>query len=181
MPPAVPSGDALPKLSSENGNPVKDKNKIKRNAELVPPDGGWGWMIVVGSLVTTVLGYLPGYAFSIIFQPIFMSNGVSSAKIAWIFNFFTLTWNTFIIFVGPLCEQFGSRKLAVTAGVAGSLSLVLSAFAPTPDYLFLTYALLGGAGGSTIFALSYMVVSSYFTKNIGLALGITSIGGSISI
>lgn len=54
MPPAVPSGDALPKLSSENGNPVKDKNKIKRNAELVPPDGGWGWMIVVGSLVTTV-------------------------------------------------------------------------------------------------------------------------------
>ncbi|RXG54806.1 hypothetical protein Avbf_18586 [Armadillidium vulgare] len=80
------------------------------------------------------------YAFSIFLSPILMSDQVSSIKIAWIFNFNHLILSFYTIFIGPLCEQFGTRKMAIFGGVASFLSLFLSAFAPTVDYLFFTYA-----------------------------------------
>ncbi|RXG52541.1 hypothetical protein Avbf_18626, partial [Armadillidium vulgare] len=80
------------------------------------------------------------YAFSIFLSPILMSDQVSSIKIAWVFNLYLLIWSFYTIFIGPLCEQFGTRKVAIFGGVASFLSLFLSAFAPTVDYLFFTYA-----------------------------------------
>ncbi|RXG58124.1 Monocarboxylate transporter 12, partial [Armadillidium vulgare] len=120
------------------------KTETNKNAEMVPPDGGWGWMIVLGSLILTVLGAFPVFAFSIILSPILMANEVSSVKSAWIFNLHALTFSIYIIFVGPLCEEFGHRKVAFFGGVTISISVVLSAFAPSADFLFFSYGILGG-------------------------------------
>ncbi|RXG62144.1 Monocarboxylate transporter 13, partial [Armadillidium vulgare] len=108
--------------------------------EMVPPDGGWGWVVVAGSFLILSVGGYTFYAFSIFLSPILMSDQVSSIKIAWVFNLYLLIWSFYTIFIGPLCEQFGTRKVAIFGGVASFLSLFLSAFAPTVDYLFFTYA-----------------------------------------
>ncbi|RXG52486.1 Monocarboxylate transporter 7 [Armadillidium vulgare] len=108
--------------------------------KMVPPDGGWGWVVVAGSFLILSVGGYTLYAFSIFLSPILMSDQVSSIKIAWIFNFNHLILSFYTIFIGPLCEQFGTRKMAIFGGVASFLSLFLSAFAPTVDYLFFTYA-----------------------------------------
>ncbi|RXG51629.1 Monocarboxylate transporter 12-B [Armadillidium vulgare] len=147
---------------------------------MVPPDGGWGWMVVGGSFLIICLGTFPLMAFSILFSPLLMSGGASSTKTAWIFNMYHLILNCYTIFIGPLCEQFGTRKVAIFGGVASFLSLFLSAFVPTPDYLFFTFVLLGGISGSSVYALSFMVVSSYFEKHRGLAIGIASLGSCLS-
>lgn len=49
-----PSENSLPKLSSEEQKSPKNINQIKSDVEMAPPDGGWGWMIVIGSLIITV-------------------------------------------------------------------------------------------------------------------------------
>ncbi|RXG59564.1 hypothetical protein Avbf_16459 [Armadillidium vulgare] len=106
------------KLLSENC-----KTENNKNVEMVPPDGGWGWMIVFGSLIIMVLGAFPIFAFSIIFSPILMANEVSSVKSAWIFNLHALTYSFYTLFVGPLCEEFGHRKVAFFGGVTVSISV----------------------------------------------------------
>ncbi|RXG52540.1 Monocarboxylate transporter 14 [Armadillidium vulgare] len=148
--------------------------------EMVPPDGGWGWVVVAGSFLILSVGGYTFYAFSIFLSPILMSDQVSSIKIAWVFNLYLLIWSFYTIFIGPLCEQFGTRKMAIFGGVASFLSLFLSAFAPTVDYLFFTYAVPAGIAGASTFTLSYMVVSTYFKKHRGFAVAITSVGGSLS-
>ncbi|RXG58977.1 Monocarboxylate transporter 7 [Armadillidium vulgare] len=119
------------------------KTETNNNVEMVPPDGGWGYMIGFGSLIIMVLGAFPIFAFSIILSPILMTNEVSSVKSAWIFNLHALTYSFYALFVGPLCEEFGHRKVAFFGGVTVSISVVISAFAPSADFLFFSYGILG--------------------------------------
>ncbi|RXG71600.1 Monocarboxylate transporter 9 [Armadillidium vulgare] len=177
---SVTSDDSPPKLSDKEQISEDNKSLIVNNVKMVPPDGGWGWMVVGGSFLIMCLGTFPLMAFSILFSPILMSGGASSTKTAWIYNMYHLIWSCYTIFIGPLCEQFGTRKVAIFGGVASFLSLFLSAFVPTPDYLFFTFVLPGGISTSSVYALSFMVVSSYFEKHRGLAIGITSLGSSLS-
>ncbi|KAB7504479.1 Monocarboxylate transporter 12-B [Armadillidium nasatum] len=149
-------------------------------AKKVAPDGGWGWMIVLGSFIGMILGTFPVFSFSILFSPILMSHSVSSTKTAWIYNVHSLVWSLITLFIGPLCDEFGWRKVAMFGGITNSISVILSAFAPNPEYLFFSFSLLGGVGGSTALSLSFFVVSRYFDKHRGFALGITTLGGCTS-
>ncbi|RXG53298.1 Monocarboxylate transporter 13 [Armadillidium vulgare] len=179
---SVTCNDSPPELSDieQKQTPQANNNSNANTVEMVPPDGGWGWVVVAGSFLILSVGGYTFYAFSIFLSPILMSDQVSSIKIAWVFNLYLLIWSFYTIFIGPLCEQFGTRKVAIFGGVASFLSLFLSAFAPTVDYLFFTYAVPAGIAGASTFTLSYMVVSTYFKKHRGFAVAITSVGGSLS-
>ncbi|KAB7505149.1 Monocarboxylate transporter 14 [Armadillidium nasatum] len=179
---SVTCNDSSTKLSDieQEKTPQANDNSNAKDVEMVPPDGGWGWMVVAGSfLIMSVGGYI-FYAFSIFLSPILMSDQVSSIKIAWIFNLYHLIWSFYTIFIGPLCEQFGTRKMAIFGGVASFLSLFLSAFAPTVDYLFFTFTLPAGIGGASAFTLTFIVVSTYFKKHRGFAIAMTSMGYCLS-
>ncbi|RXG70431.1 hypothetical protein Avbf_05944 [Armadillidium vulgare] len=146
--PSLTCNDSPPELSDteQEQTPQANNSSNAKAVEMVPPDGGWGWMVVAGSFLIFSVGGYTLYAFSIFLSPILMSDQVSSIKIAWIFNFNHLILSFYTIFIGPLCEQFGTRKMAIFGGVASFLSLFLSAFAPTVDYLFFTYAVPAGIG-----------------------------------
>ncbi|RXG53344.1 Ubiquitin-conjugating enzyme E2 C [Armadillidium vulgare] len=179
---SVTCNDSPPELSDkeQKQTPQANNNSNAKTVEMVPPDGGWGWVVVAGSFLILSVGGYTLYAFSIFLSPILMSDQVSSIKIAWVFNLYLLIWSFYTIFIGPLCEQFGTRKVAIFGGVASFLSLFLSAFAPTVDYLFFTYAVPAGIAGASTFTLTYMVVSTYFKKHRGFAIAITSVGDCLS-
>ncbi|RXG62389.1 hypothetical protein Avbf_18503, partial [Armadillidium vulgare] len=88
--------------------------------------------------------YFRELSFSILFSPLLMSHSVSSTKISWIYNVYTLVWNLATIFIGPLCNEFGWRKIAIFGGIINSLSVLLSAFAPNPEFLMFSFSILGG-------------------------------------
>ncbi|RXG58500.1 Monocarboxylate transporter 14 [Armadillidium vulgare] len=180
--PSLTCNDSPPELSDteQEQTPQANNSSNAKAVEMVPPDGGWGWMVVAGSFLIFSVGGYTLYAFSIFLSPILMSDQVSSIKIAWIFNFNHLILSFYTIFIGPLCEQFGTRKMAIFGGVASFLSLFLSAFAPTVDYLFFTYAVPAGIGLASTFTLTYMVVSTYFTKHRGFAIAMISVGDCLS-
>ncbi|RXG61660.1 Monocarboxylate transporter 14, partial [Armadillidium vulgare] len=179
---SVTCNDSPPELSDieQKQTPQANNNSNAKAVEMVPPDGGWGWVVVAGSFLILSVGGYTLYAFSIFLSPILMSDQVSSIKIAWVFNLYLLIMSFYAIFIGPLCEQFGTRKTAIFGGVASFLSLFLSAFAPTVDYLFFTYAVPAGIAGASTFNLTYMVVSTYFTKHRGFAIAMISVGDCLS-
>ncbi|KAL7630132.1 UNVERIFIED_CONTAM: hypothetical protein RMT77_019729 [Armadillidium vulgare] len=157
----------------------KAKNIIcNPNVQKVPPDGGWGWMIAIGGIIVLTLGTFPTYGYSYLFSPILMSQGVSSFKIAWIYNLRQLIYNICFIFVGPLCDEFGYRKIALFGGLTTFVSMILCAFATSPNLLSLSYALLGGIGDSSTILLPLLIVSEYFQKRRGFVTGLFLFGSS---
>ncbi|KAL7639977.1 UNVERIFIED_CONTAM: hypothetical protein RMT77_009391 [Armadillidium vulgare] len=174
-----PQPDTFEDSSLKKETSQYHKITVERNAKKVPPDGGWGWMVVLGSFVICILSQLPGVVFSILFSPLLMFHSVSATKISCIYNVYTLVWSLATIFVGPLCNEFGWRKVAIFGGIANSLSVLLSVIAPNPEFLMFSFSILGGIGAAIGYS-SVLVVSQYFEKHRGLALGITSIGGCVS-
>ncbi|RXG73933.1 Monocarboxylate transporter 7 [Armadillidium vulgare] len=121
-----PQPDTFEDSSLKKETSQYHKITVERNAKKVPPDGGWGWMVVLGSFVICILSQLPGVVFSILFSPLLMFHSVSATKISCIYNVYTLVWSLATIFVGPLCNEFGWRKVAIFGGIANSLSVLLS-------------------------------------------------------
>ncbi|RXG67078.1 Monocarboxylate transporter 1 [Armadillidium vulgare] len=118
--------------------------------------------------------FFPVFGFSILFHPTLISK-VSSSKIAWIMSF-RLFGNVAVIFVGPLCQEFGWRKVAIVGGILNFLSIFLSVFISNPDFLFFSFGLLGGISGAAGVNLTYIVISRYFRKRRGFAVATAALG-----
>ena len=59
----------MDKKSTKNNNNIKDIQKVKIEEEpaaVVPPDGGWGWVIVFSSLMCNILVDGIGLAYGVL-------------------------------------------------------------------------------------------------------------------
>lgn len=73
--------------TNHTAKPAQDKNSHKDNEdewELVPPDGGWGWLILAGSMLVNLL--VPGTikSFGVLFVEFIEAFDASPATAAWI-------------------------------------------------------------------------------------------------
>lgn len=85
-----------------------------------------------------------GQNFSIIFSSYLLEERASTATAAWILNTQRFLWNALGILIHPLATEFGWRQTAFLGCLACSTSLVLSAFTPSPEFLFFSHSLLSG-------------------------------------
>lgn len=71
------------KVGKPNKNGVQ-KVEDEKDWELVPPDGGWGWLILFGSMLVNVL--VPGTvkSFGVLFVEFLEAFDASPAAAAWI-------------------------------------------------------------------------------------------------
>lgn len=144
--------------------------------ELAPPDGGWGWLVAFGAFVITSLLPLLGPCFGILFSRYLLELGTSSTTTAWIFNTQCFTWNLFGLVARPFTQEFGWRKVACLGGFLTSISLVISAFAPSAEFLFFSFSLLSGAGGGAAVCICFTIVPLYFDRRRGQANAIMMAG-----
>lgn len=141
------------------------------------PDGGWGWLVVGGSFITTMLMPLLNLGFGVIFSRYLLEEGSSSTIHAWLFNVHSFMWNVMGLMVRPLAQEFGWRVVANFGVLLVFVSLVVSAFTPSPSFLFFSFSLLSGTGGGLVVCMSYIIVPSYFERRRGLANAMMMAGG----
>lgn len=140
------------------------------------PDGGWGWGVVAGAVIIHV--YVGGYMKSsgvmyLKFKDNFKQSAVATA---WIFSLYT----TFLLMLGPiasaLCHRFSCRTVVFWGTVLTVLGQILSAFAPNIEFLYFSYSIVGGFGRCLTYTPSLILVTQYFNKRRGLAVGISTAG-----
>ena len=71
-------------------------------APLVPPDGGYGWIIVLSALLQMSCAFPIIPMFGLIFGSKFDEFDTSPTEKTSIFGVYLLTWNIITLFVGPL-------------------------------------------------------------------------------
>ncbi|XP_019902668.2 monocarboxylate transporter 12-B [Esox lucius] len=153
--------------------------KSPRGASVAPPDGDWGWMIVAGCFLATICTRAVTRCVSIFFVEFQVHFGQDYSGTAWIHSLADCTTFLFAPLGSFIGNHLSTRATVIIGGVLSSTGLILSSFATSLEYLYLTLGVLTGLG----FALSYTpavaMVGSYFNERKALAYGIAMSGSGI--
>ncbi|CAN7998519.1 unnamed protein product [Ixodes pacificus] len=141
-----------------------------------PPDGGWGWVVVLSSFMIHVIADGVTYTFGIFYLEFLKYFQESKGKTAWIASIMVGT--TFCI--GPvasgLTTKYGCRSVTIAGSLLATAGLVISVPAPNVTYLFFTIGLCTGAGFGLMYLPAIVSVTMYFEKRRAFATGIAVCG-----
>lgn len=148
-----------------------------------PPDGGLrAWSVVASSffMQAFTFGFVTSFA---PYQRYFLSNqtfgptsNVQLAFISSISSAFTFALGPL---VGRFVEIFGFRMTAFCGAITFCAALELSSLATQVWHLYLTFGVMGGTGIAFSYIPATAVVPQWFSKKMGLAMGISVAGGGI--
>lgn len=165
----IKADSATPELSASSRSTEPDP----------PPDGGYGWVIVlVAFFISVVVG---GNCFSFgVFYPVYIDefNG-SQGSVAWIGSIAAC------LVVGPgpitgaLADRFNNKYTILGGAVLVGGAYVLASFSTDLWHLYVTQGFLAGIGFSLCFMSGISAVGQWFTKNRGLAQGFMVAGSGI--
>uniref|UniRef100_A0A8B9KEK0 Solute carrier family 16 member 2 n=1 Tax=Astyanax mexicanus TaxID=7994 RepID=A0A8B9KEK0_ASTMX len=150
----------------------------------VPPEGGYGWLVVFAA--TWCNGSIFGIqnSFGILHMMLAEDHQdphdqTSQFKVAWV----GALAMGMIFFCSPVVsmftDHFGCRKTAVGGAFVAFLGLLSSAFATTLGLRYFTYGIMFGCGSSFAFQPSLVILGHYFRQRLGLANGVVTAASSI--
>nr|XP_045608472.1 monocarboxylate transporter 9-like isoform X2 [Procambarus clarkii] len=126
--------------------------------------------------VRSMLVPLLGPCFGVLFSRFLLQEGSSSTTTAWIFNVQCFVWNMMGLVVRPLAKEFGWRNIAIKGVLLTSVSVIMSAFTPSAEFLFFSFSLLSGVGGGVVVCMCFIIVPMYFDRRRGLANAVMMAG-----
>lgn len=146
---------------------------------LVPPDGGWGWLILAAAMLVNIIISGMIKSFGIFVMEIQETFDLKPSQILWIpaITYF------FYSFLGPassiLAIHYSFRFVTIVGGAFVAAGMMLNFFVTAVPALFLTYGVLVGIGAGLAFPATVYIVNSYFWRLRGLANGMCISGSAI--
>ncbi|CAJ0936398.1 unnamed protein product [Ranitomeya imitator] len=144
-----------------------------------PPDGGWGWVIVLTSFFIQFLCYGSPLAVGVLYVEWLEIFDEGKGKTAWVGSLAAGVG----LLASPLCSasvsSFGARPVTIFSSFLVAGGLILSSFAPNVYFLYFSYGIMVGFGCGLLYTATVTVTCQYFEKRRGLALGIVSTGSSV--
>lgn len=146
---------------------------------VVPPDGGWGWVIVAASFFCNLVVDGIIFAFGMFLNDISQAFDESKAKVSIIGSLLAGFYLMVGPFVSALANRYGFRTVCILGSALGCIGFVLSCYANSVTYLFFSYGVLGGIGFGLVYVPAVIAVGFYFEKWRALATGIAVCGSGI--
>ncbi|XP_028809216.1 monocarboxylate transporter 10 [Denticeps clupeoides] len=162
--------------------PEKASPAAEQGAE--PPEGGWGWVVMLAAMWCNGSVFGIQNAFGILFVSLLKEFGSEHDedlrfKTAWVGS---LSMGM-IFFCSPIVSVFtdllGCRVTAVGGAAVGLVGLLASSFVKSLGPLYFTYGIVFACGCSFAYQPSLVILGHYFKKRLGLVNGIVTAGSSI--
>ncbi|XP_004533942.1 monocarboxylate transporter 13 isoform X2 [Ceratitis capitata] len=147
--------------------------------DLVPPDGGWGWLVLLGSMMVNIL--IPGTikSFGVLFVEFLEAFDASPATGAWIPALCYFLYSSLGPVSSILSVKYSYRTVTIMGGASAAFGMIASFWASSVAYLYLSYGVLVGIGAGLSFPPTVYIVTSYFVRLRGLANGLCISGSAL--
>ncbi|XP_059610148.1 monocarboxylate transporter 12 isoform X2 [Phlebotomus argentipes] len=147
--------------------------------ELVPPDGGWGWLVLAGSMLVNIL--IPGTikSFGVLFVEFLETFNASPATAAWIPALCYFLYSSLGPVSSILSVKYSYRTVTLIGGTFAAVGMILTFWASSVTYLYISYGILVGTGAGLAFPPTVYIVTSYFVRLRGLANGLCISGSAL--
>ncbi|KAK3601157.1 hypothetical protein CHS0354_019156 [Potamilus streckersoni] len=145
----------------------------------IPPDGGYGWVIVAVSFMCNVIVDGIGYSFGIFLSDFVVSFDESRSKVSLVGSLLCGVYLCVGPVVSGLTNKFGCRPVTIAGSIIGAVAFVLARFSPNIEILILTYGVMGGIGFGMVYLPAIVSVGHYFESKRAIATGIAVCGSGV--
>jgi len=138
-----------------------------------------GWAVLLAAAIGSGLGLggLPIYTLQFFLGPLHEAFGWTRSSVGTALSFLTMTIFLTGHLAGRLADRHGARRIVMPSIVAFALGLAcLSAVDGAIWTFYAGYVLIGLAGSATTFVCYSRVLTTWFKRNRGLALGLMMTG-----
>ncbi|XP_018410070.1 PREDICTED: monocarboxylate transporter 2-like [Nanorana parkeri] len=144
-----------------------------------PPDGGWGWVVVLGAFISMGFSYAFAKAVTVFYKEIQEYFGASKSEIAWISSLLLACMYAGGPISSILVNKYGSRPVVIAGGLLSGLGMILATFSTSILQLYIFVGVLAGFGFSMNLQPSVIIVGKYFLKRRPIANGLAMAGSPV--
>ncbi|KRT80450.1 membrane transporter [Oryctes borbonicus] len=144
--------------------------------KMVPPDGGWGWVAVIGVSIVNLCTRSIEPSFGLLFGDLLSDLGVATTGAALIMSTLDALINFSGLFVGPLIRAFSYRKVSLMGSLLCGLGLMATFPARSMTHILATYSIINGLGVGLTASATFVALNHYFVKRRGQAVGFSLAG-----
>ncbi|XP_064454797.1 monocarboxylate transporter 10-like isoform X1 [Ornithodoros turicata] len=145
----------------------------------VPPDGGWGWVVVFAGLICHLVIDGIVYSFGIFFNDFLQYYGEGYATTSWIASILIGSYLISSPIASGLTIRYGCRRISIVGAFLSAFGLFISIYSPNIVCMFITFGFITGTGFGFTLLPAVVCVTSYFDKRRSLATGITVCGSGL--
>ncbi|KAJ0182335.1 hypothetical protein K1T71_001704 [Dendrolimus kikuchii] len=140
--------------------------------ELVPPEGGWGYVVCVGLSVIFIAGTAHQPVFGFIYNDFLDDLGVGTGAVTVVFGVFQVTLAIAGFSANIALKRLSLRQVGLIGAFIYTLASFLGIFVVSTTQLVLTNGFLQGIGMGLLIPVSYTSFNAYFTKKKVLYLSL---------
>ncbi|KAG5309786.1 MOT14 protein, partial [Acromyrmex insinuator] len=143
------------------------------------PDGGWGWVVVLASLIISMIADGISFSFGLLYIEFLHEFGASKSKTAWIGSLFMAVPLLSGPIMSALVDRYGCRNMTIVGGLISGLGFILSIFSNTIEIMYLTFGVIAGLGLGLCYVTAVVSIAFWFDKKRTLAVGLGACGTGI--
>ncbi|KAG5307768.1 MOT13 protein, partial [Pseudoatta argentina] len=137
----------------------------------VPPNGGYGWIIVIAGALNALSTIPIVQSFGLIFKESFAKLNLTATDTSVIINVNLAFGMILGLINGPLLKIYGYRKVAMVGSILYAIGVTMTAFANTFTLIMICYGMLTSIGMGMSLSGFSLAINTYFTTKRGRAIG----------
>lgn len=144
-----------------------------------PPEGGWGWAVVVGAFISIGFSYAFPKSITVFFKEIEVIFNVTSSQVSWISSIMLAVMYAGGPISSILVNKYGSRPIMMLGGCLSGTGLVAASFCNSVEGLYFCVGVVGGLGLAFNLNPALTMIGKYFYKKRPIANGIAMAGSPV--
>ncbi|CAF1543258.1 unnamed protein product, partial [Adineta steineri] len=164
------------KLQDEAIESTSEKRKLRKLEDdeeydyiTTPPDGGYGWVVLIACFMINLIvdGFL--YAFGAFSEDLKNVYNCQEWEVSLIISLACGFYLLSAPVASALCNKWGCRPIGIIGSIIASLAVASSVFSPNIYIMWLLFGFIGGIGMGLIYLPSIIMVGYYFEDKRAIA------------
>uniref|UniRef100_A0A8D3C6F5 Monocarboxylate transporter 1 n=1 Tax=Scophthalmus maximus TaxID=52904 RepID=A0A8D3C6F5_SCOMX len=144
-----------------------------------PPEGGWGWAVVVGAFISIGFSYAFPKSITVFFKEIEVIFDATPSQVSWISSIMLAVMYAGGPISSILVNKYGSRPIIIAGGCLAGSGLVAASFCNTVTQLYFFIGVVGGLGLAFNLNPALTMIGKYFYTRRPIANGIAMAGSPV--